>query len=368
MEQDILIQRLSVVKVLFDEAKSQALRNDTSSIISILTMHDAIENFLVLIIESQIPSFNENRMNFLKNFEIISKHIKNFYYNYKTMDRFNAVRVGLKHRGNIPNKFNIKEFMNEIEKTITFNCNLIFDIDFLTIETKSLDSNAPEKDYVIENPEKPKLYSNNRIHNLVFKRISLEAIYPVKYQIYFYSWLLCSLLTFFLLLIISGFVDNLSFSQIIVLSLLSPLLIPLMIFSNTNPDYFQDTKDLIMNSRNFSSVELEIFFVIGLLSAFMIFYFRFSIKEAENQQKNFYSAYLQDLFLSNSTIPFKFLMKKFKINDIQIYRWIGDLNPEYCITIEQKSVKTKKIPLTAEECLDIYKKLQLTDPVNKKKK
>lgn len=94
MEQDTILQRLSIVKVLFDEAKKQSLR-------------DAVENFIVLIIESDNIYLNKFRPNFFDKLLAIKDNVNNFYFNNSSMSRFNTTRNNFKHQGIIPNKLNI---------------------------------------------------------------------------------------------------------------------------------------------------------------------------------------------------------------------------------------------------------------------
>ena len=101
--------RLSFIKFLFSEGMKQAEYDDPSCSISLLTFHDAIENFLLLCAEKFSVKMRKNE-NFMQFWENIEKTSGIQLQEPVLIDRLNRARNNLKHNGILPIRFHVIEF------------------------------------------------------------------------------------------------------------------------------------------------------------------------------------------------------------------------------------------------------------------
>ena len=107
-------KRLLYVKYLLSRAKpANADRNDLSVAVSLLLIHDAIEMLMLAVVEHlQVPM--PKKWDFMDFWTEIGKHHTEPPQRI-LMDALNNMRVGLKHKGNLPNPHRVRDLLPRIE-------------------------------------------------------------------------------------------------------------------------------------------------------------------------------------------------------------------------------------------------------------
>lgn len=117
MNKEILLRRLSIIKLLFRSGLEQSQQSDSISFLSILSFHDSIEMFLKLACEyKQIKS---EKFSFIEYWD----HLPHLTLK-ESMRNLNARRVNLKHKGLVPavieveaSKINTIDFFEQNSKS-----------------------------------------------------------------------------------------------------------------------------------------------------------------------------------------------------------------------------------------------------------
>lgn len=130
----VVIERLAFIKYLKQTAHAQSLAPAPLNCASILTMHDAVEMFLLLACETL--NAGEKKPDFMKYFDLIEPKIAPEALKQKeSMRRLNAARVALKHHGNLPSNHDIEAFRVRVADFFEDNTPLVFG---MSIESISL--------------------------------------------------------------------------------------------------------------------------------------------------------------------------------------------------------------------------------------
>src|SRR5437588_6759508 len=104
------MQRLGLIRYLYEAAMEESRRPEPFGLISILKFHDSVELFLDLACDKfGIPT---NRTQHFRDYWIeIEKHLQNKALSEKrSMERLNNARVSFKHHGNLPHASSIEKF------------------------------------------------------------------------------------------------------------------------------------------------------------------------------------------------------------------------------------------------------------------
>lgn len=137
MASDVEIQRLALIKYMFNTALDQSNQPEPLCGLSILTFHDCIELFLVFAYEKLTgKSFKE--IGFLKYWDPISKELGRPLSGREEMGRLNESRISLKHKGTLPSTLDIEGYRSACMNFFKENTNPIFGIDFESISLISL--------------------------------------------------------------------------------------------------------------------------------------------------------------------------------------------------------------------------------------
>jgi len=101
MNNEILLRRLSIIKLLFKSGLEQSKQSESISFFSILSFHDSIEMFLKLACEyKQIKS---EKLSFIEYWDSLPHLTLK-----ESMRNLNSRRVNLKHKGLVPAKIEVE--------------------------------------------------------------------------------------------------------------------------------------------------------------------------------------------------------------------------------------------------------------------
>lgn len=130
LSQELLIQRLSFIRFLYESAVQQSRQTGLRQTTSILTFHDAVEMFLSLALEhnnirNRNFTFNDYWSELRKTGTTVTQEA--------SMDRLNRVRVALKHHGVMPSPAAVEEARVNVSNFFRENTQPIFGIDFETV-------------------------------------------------------------------------------------------------------------------------------------------------------------------------------------------------------------------------------------------
>lgn len=141
LNQDILIQRLSHIKQLYQIGCEQSKQVESIAVFSLLAFHDSIEMFLKLLTEHK--EINSTQFNFLDYWD----NIPNLTLK-ESMRNLNNRRVNLKHKGLLPAKSEIE--ISRINAIDFFEQNTInqFGINFSDISLIDLVAYTEVKKYL----------------------------------------------------------------------------------------------------------------------------------------------------------------------------------------------------------------------------
>lgn len=131
LNNDIIIQRLALIKYLYKVGIEQSKQSEPISSFSILALHDSVEMYLKLLAEHLgIKSDNFNFLDYWTNISTLTLK--------ESMRNLNARRVNIKHKGLLPSKSDIE--ICRVNATDFFEQNTVmqFGIDFNDISLLSL--------------------------------------------------------------------------------------------------------------------------------------------------------------------------------------------------------------------------------------
>jgi len=142
MNKDLIIKRLSIIKILYKIGIEQSKQSEMTSFFSILSFHDSVEMFLKLSAELKNIKDCQNFMGYWE--KIPELTLK------ESMRNLNSKRVNIKHKGLIPGKADIES--SRVNTTDFFNQNTknIFGVDFSDISLLELIKFDKTKDYLID--------------------------------------------------------------------------------------------------------------------------------------------------------------------------------------------------------------------------
>lgn len=145
MLDEITIQRLGLIRYLYETAMEESRRPEPFGLISILKFHDSVELFLDLACDKF--GIQSNKTQHFRDYWIeIEKHLQNKTLSEKrSMERLNNARVAFKHHGNLPHASSIEKFRVNVTDFFDENTPLIFGIEFRKVSMTYLIQNDAVK-------------------------------------------------------------------------------------------------------------------------------------------------------------------------------------------------------------------------------
>lgn len=142
MLDQVTIQRLGLIRYLYDSAVEESRKPAPFGATSILKFHDSVELFLQLSAEYLNIGKTDN-INFMQYWDIIEDKLPNGRLEQKeSMRRFNKARVAFKHNGTLSSALDIEAFRASVTNFFEGNTLLVFSIRFGEISLTSLISNT----------------------------------------------------------------------------------------------------------------------------------------------------------------------------------------------------------------------------------
>jgi hypothetical protein len=161
MNKDILLKRLSTIKLLYKIGLEQSKQSESISFFSILSFHDSIEMFLKLACEyKQIKS---EKLSFIEYWDSLPHLTLK-----ESMRNLNARRVNLKHRGLVLAKIEIEASRVNTTDFFEQNTKNTFGIDFREISLLNLIKFEETKNLLISAQES---LNENEFNNSIKKSI-----------------------------------------------------------------------------------------------------------------------------------------------------------------------------------------------------
>lgn len=159
LNDEILLYRLSLIKYIFENSKSESKKPEPLCITSLLMLHDSIELFLQLIIEHY--DITCGQLNFLDYWDTINSANKSITITQKeSMKRLNKARVSFKHVGTMPSRFDLDSFLSITSSFYEENCENIFHVSFENISMLELVTNTELKELLSSAQEELKTSNN----------------------------------------------------------------------------------------------------------------------------------------------------------------------------------------------------------------
>jgi len=143
MNKEIILKRLSIIKLLYNQGVYQSRQSETISFFSILSFHDSMEMFVKLLAEKN--NLKSEKLSFIDYWEKIPD------LTLKEAARtLNLRRVNIKHKGIIPARVEVEA--SRTTATEFFNENSIkhFDIDFSDISLIEMVENTSVKEILFD--------------------------------------------------------------------------------------------------------------------------------------------------------------------------------------------------------------------------
>jgi hypothetical protein len=142
------VKRLSYSKYLLRRAKSlQQAGNDLSSAEAVLAAHDSVEMLMRVITDHLGCGPADKFMNFWK---IVRDKTSSEPPHKGAMDRLNILRVGFKHKGNLPNSSVVADLMPSVSAFCVESTEQYLDVDYETVSLCDLILNAEAREKVKE--------------------------------------------------------------------------------------------------------------------------------------------------------------------------------------------------------------------------
>lgn len=142
LNNEIITRRLAIIKYLYTIGVQQSKQADTIAGFSILSFHDCIEMFLLLIAEH-----NNTKTDKLSFMDFWDK-----FPNLTLKESMRAVkdrRVSVKHKGQFPSKSDIEISRISVTDFLIQNTKIQFNIDFENVSLLDLIAYTEVKDYLI---------------------------------------------------------------------------------------------------------------------------------------------------------------------------------------------------------------------------
>ncbi|MES2573948.1 MAG: hypothetical protein V4572_03315 [Bacteroidota bacterium] len=154
MNNEILLRRLSIIKLLFKSGLEQSKQSESISFFSILSFHDSIEMFLKLACEyKQIKS---EKLSFIEYWDSLPHLTLK-----ESMRNLNSRRVNLKHKGLVPAKIEVEASRINTIDFFEQNTKNTFGIEFNEISLLNL--------IKFEKTKKLLILSEEELHKTNFK-------------------------------------------------------------------------------------------------------------------------------------------------------------------------------------------------------
>jgi len=125
MNQENILKRLSIIKLLFRMGISQSRQGEITSYFSILSFHDSVEMFLKLAVEVKDKKDCPNFMMYWERLPELTLK--------ESMRNLNSNRVNLKHKGIFPANIDIESARVNTTDFFNQNTKIIFGIEFSEI-------------------------------------------------------------------------------------------------------------------------------------------------------------------------------------------------------------------------------------------
>jgi len=126
MDQQNIIRRLSIIKLLYKEGVEQSLQSEATSFFSILSFHDSIDMFLNLAIQKLEIQRQKNEKIYFADYwdKIPNLPLK------EQMLKLNEMRNSIKHKGIVPGRIEIETTKLHTTEFFEQNTPSIFEINF----------------------------------------------------------------------------------------------------------------------------------------------------------------------------------------------------------------------------------------------
>jgi hypothetical protein len=131
MKDEILLKRLSIIKLLYKIGLEQSKQSESISFFSILAFHDSIEMFLKLACENK--QIKSEKLSFIEYWDSL-----NHLTLKESMRNLNSRRVNLKHKGLIPARIEIETSRVNTTDFFEQNTKTTFGIEFSEISLLEL--------------------------------------------------------------------------------------------------------------------------------------------------------------------------------------------------------------------------------------
>lgn len=126
IDKDLLVKRLSVIKLLYKIGLEQSKQTESISFFSILSFHDSIEMFLKLAAEHK--NIKSEKFSFIEYWDNMPHLTLK-----ESMRNLNSRRVNLKHKGLVPAKIEVESSRVSTTDFFEQNTKTTFDIEFSEI-------------------------------------------------------------------------------------------------------------------------------------------------------------------------------------------------------------------------------------------
>jgi hypothetical protein len=130
MENEIVIKRLSIIKLLYKIGVNQSYQNELTAFFSILSFHDSVEMFLKLAASMRDIQDQSRFMDYWDKMPELSLK--------ESMRGLNNSRVNLKHKGLVPGKLEIEAARVHTKDFFEQHTELIFGVSFENISLFNL--------------------------------------------------------------------------------------------------------------------------------------------------------------------------------------------------------------------------------------
>ena len=133
----LIVRRLAFIRFLFSQGLEQAKRPQPLATTALLSLHDAVEMFLLLAAEHLGVNLTQN-VNFEGYFDQISQAASVQLPGRPAMRRMNRSRVNLKHHGSIPSATDLDQFRGDVMTFLTDATQMVFAADFHSLDMLDL--------------------------------------------------------------------------------------------------------------------------------------------------------------------------------------------------------------------------------------
>jgi HEPN domain-containing protein len=124
-----LMRRLAFVRYLYEQASEQSRGPEPLATVAVLTLHDAAEMFLQIVAEHHQVFIKKKEKAFMDYWSsLMDKGVE--LTEQRAMERLNAARVNLKHRGVFPAHSEIEGFRLTVSTFLTENAQSALAVDF----------------------------------------------------------------------------------------------------------------------------------------------------------------------------------------------------------------------------------------------